>query len=80
MKWRFDERAFKYRLKNICSIFNFEIKVGNRWMSRGNEETIVWEREMKKKKRNGEGAKKRECKNAGNEEVREREKRKEWKL
>lgn len=26
-------------------------------MSRGNEETIVWEREMKKKKRNGEGAK-----------------------
>lgn len=58
MKWRFDERAFKYRLKNICSIFNFEIKVGNRWMSRGNEETIVWECEMKKKKkRNEESAK-----------------------
>ena len=37
-------------------------------MSRGNEETIVWEREMKKKKR--------ECKNAGNEEVRERKKKK----
>lgn len=26
-------------------------------MSRGNEETIVWECEMKKKKRNGESAK-----------------------
>ena len=62
MKWRFDERAFNYRLKNICSIFNFEIKVGNRWMSRGNEETIVWEREMKKKKRKEEREKKKKDK------------------
>lgn len=49
-------------------------------MPRGNEETIVWEREMKKKeikkKESGECKRKRLCKNAGNEEVRKKEEKK----
>lgn len=81
MKWRFDERAFNYRLKNICSIFNFEIKVGNRWMSRGNEETIVWECEMKKKKKEwGECKRKGSAKMLETKKWEREKKRKERKL